>query len=200
MSPRPLPWDTPEAEPQPARPDLRVVAEQQPTDTRTATTPATPEPQRAPAGPPATSTASPAPTTSAEPAVWPGEGEVAPSAPSLHDRIHTGLHEAGKDFVAELRFVRERPNSLIDHIAYARHGEWTNRKDGWQRRAALAWTYTAAIPVSTVAYLSVWAVARPGRAAAAVAAVSTTASALNALPVLGWFIPDWLTIPYWLGI
>ncbi len=189
MSPHPLPWETPTPADRstlsPARPDLHVVADRAAEPARADRAPVAPGP------------------------AWPGqEIEPASSTPettssavsSLHERVHTGIQRAGREFVSELRFVRERPNSLLDHIAYARHGEWSTRTDGWQRRVALAWAYTAAIPISTVAYLSVWAVARPGRAAAALAAVSTTATALNGLPVLGWFVPDWLTIPYWLGL
>ncbi|MBO0847830.1 MAG: hypothetical protein J2P20_00080 [Pseudonocardia sp.] len=65
--------------------------------------------------------------------------------------------------LAELRFVSERPASLVEHIAYARRGEWTEEIDGPRRHVAVLFAWFVAIPISTVAYLVAWWCARPGR-------------------------------------
>ena len=99
--------------------------------------------------------------------------------------------------VGELRFVRERPSSLVDHVAYARHGQWTTEQEGQRRSAALVWAYLVAIPVSTVAYLAVWAVARPTRAAVVVAVAAVLATALNQIPYVELLVPDWASLTAW---
>jgi hypothetical protein len=93
-----------------------------------------------------------------------------------------------------LRFVSERPPSLLDHVAYAQRGEWTEELDGPRRLAAHAYAWAVAIPVATVAYLLVWASARFVRCLTLVAVVVLVATALAQVPVLGWLIPTWLQL------
>lgn len=97
----------------------------------------------------------------------------------------------------ELRFASRRPVSLVEHLAYARRGEWTEELDGPRRHAALFYAWLIAIPVSTLGYLLAWAAARPGRFIPFVAATLLISTALNQVPVLGLLIPDWLTISNW---
>lgn len=99
--------------------------------------------------------------------------------------------------VGELRFVRERPSSLVDHLAYARFGEWTTQDDGQRRTAALMWAYLVAIPVTAVAHFTVWAVARPTRAAVVGALAAVLATALNQIPVLELLVPDGASLTAW---
>jgi hypothetical protein len=111
----------------------------------------------------------------------------------MHQKVHAKVLEAGK----ELRFVSERPNSLRDHIAYAVSGEWTDQIDGRLRHLALIYVWMVAIPNSTIAYLWVWASARPIRFASFLAVTLTVNTALNQIPVVEWLIPDWATLTYW---
>lgn len=118
------------------------------------------------------------------------------SARDLHARLRSGVVAAVRE-LRELRFVRERPSCLLDHIAYARSGEWITEEKGRARDLALLWAYLIAIPVSIVAYLAVWAVARPLRCACVTASGAVLATALNDIPVIGWFIPDWMSLTAW---
>jgi hypothetical protein len=97
----------------------------------------------------------------------------------------------------ELRFASRRPVSLVEHLAYARRGEWTEELDGPRRHAALFYAWLIAMPLSTLGYLLAWAAARPSRFVPVVAATLLIATALNQVPVLAWLIPDWLTISNW---
>lgn len=99
--------------------------------------------------------------------------------------------------LGELRFVRERPSSLVDHLAYARVGQWTTQNEGQRRTAALVWAYTVAIPVTALAHFTVWAVARPTRAGVVAAVAAVLATALNQIPVVELLIPDWASLTAW---
>jgi hypothetical protein len=96
--------------------------------------------------------------------------------------------------IGEPRFVSERPLSLLEHLAYARRGEWTDELTGLQRDLALIYAWAIAIPISTVAYLAAWAAARPGRFASVVAVWLLVATAAARLPVVGWLVPGWMTL------
>jgi hypothetical protein len=96
--------------------------------------------------------------------------------------------------VGELRFVSERPASLLEHLGYARHGEWTEEIDGPRRQAALVYAWLVAIPLSTVVYLLAWAVARPGRFASMLAVGLLISTAAAQIPAVAWLVPDWMTL------
>lgn len=92
---------------------------------------------------------------------------------------------------SELRFVSERPPSLLEHVAYAQRGEWTEEIDGGRRLTALVFAWLVAVPVSTAAYFTAWAAARPGRFVSVVAVGLLVSTALAQVPGLGALIPDW---------
>jgi hypothetical protein len=95
---------------------------------------------------------------------------------------------------ADLRFASVRPPSLLEHLAYARRGEWTEEIDGAGRHAALVFAWLVAIPVSTVAYLAAWAAARPSRFFSALVVGLLVANALAQVPAVGWLIPGWVKL------
>ncbi|MPZ66771.1 MAG: hypothetical protein GEU83_15105 [Pseudonocardiaceae bacterium] len=113
---------------------------------------------------------------------------------SLHDRL-TGWARAQLE--APPRFVSERPPSLTEHIAYARAGEWHSQPDGAARRWHLAYTYAIAVPVVAVAAWAAWAAARPGRLAPLLVLLVVLATALDAIPIVAWFVPDWASASNW---
>jgi hypothetical protein len=115
----------------------------------------------------------------------------APVAVRLPGRVRARL--AG--LLAEPRFVSEPPASLLEHLAYARSGEWTDEIDSYGRHLALCFAWLVAIPVATVAYFAAWASARPGRFFSIVAVTLLVNTGLAAVPVIGWFIPRWATLP-----
>jgi hypothetical protein len=130
-------------------------------------------------------------------------GPVQGTAPALPagpaDRpagLHARLRAKAIEAAGELRFVCERPPSLIDHLAYARVGEWTEEIDGYRRHAALIWAWLVAIPISTLAYLTVWSTARAGRCASVVGVTLLLDTALARIPVIGWFIPAWASLTW----
>jgi hypothetical protein len=93
--------------------------------------------------------------------------------------------------------VSERPPSLLDHLAYARRGEWTEEIDGPARHAALLHAWLVAIPVSVLAYAAVWVSARPGRFASVSVVFLLVTTALGHIPGLAWLIPRWALLTSW---
>lgn len=134
-------------------------------------------------------------TTEIVPADAPAEAAAESTrTPSMHQRL-TGWTEK---HLAELpRFVTERPPALTEHLAYARRGEWTTQLGGPARRWHLAWTRAVALPVTAAALLLVWATARPGRFVPLLVVATFLATALNTIPVLHWFVPDWASWTAW---
>ncbi|MQA14930.1 MAG: hypothetical protein GEV09_12365 [Pseudonocardiaceae bacterium] len=130
------------------------------------------------------------PTTTA-PATGPDGQEP---AASLHDRL-SGWVSA--QLATPPRFVSERPPSLREHIVYARRGEWHTQPDGPARRWHLAYTYGAVLPVCAAAALAMWAVARPGRFFPLLVVVVALATALDAISIVAWFVPDWASATNW---
>jgi hypothetical protein len=96
--------------------------------------------------------------------------------------------------VRDLRFVRERPPSLLDHLAYAHRGEWTEEIDGPRRHAGLVYAWLVAIPLSTVAYLLAWAAARPGRFGSVVVVAVLVTNAIGQIPVVGSLLGWWVRL------
>jgi len=95
------------------------------------------------------------------------------------------------------RFVTDPQPSLQQHLAYARHGDWHTQPDGPARRWHRAYTHLVVLPVVAVAHLLAWAVARPGRFLPLLAVAIFLATALNAVPVLGWLIPESVSATSW---
>jgi hypothetical protein len=124
------------------------------------------------------------------PAAIPQSGPV---AEQVAHRVRRGLFGAWKD----LRFVAERPPSLLEHIAYAERGEWTEEIDGYARHGALVFAWLVAIPISTLAYLVAWASARPGRCVSTVAVFLLLSTAAAESPSVGWVIPRWANLTCW---
>ena len=123
--------------------------------------------------------------------------EALRSAPSRERALHrarTGLFAA----LQQLRFVSERPASLIDHLDYAQRGEWTVEVDGYCRSLGLLYAWLIAIPISALAYFTAWASARPGRFISVLAVFMLVNTALIQIPGLRWLIAPWATVPYWL--
>lgn len=116
-----------------------------------------------------------------------------PVGESLRHRLGRGLFGAW----AELRFVSERPPSLLDHLAYARRGEWTEEIDGYARHLALVHAWVVAVPVSTLAYLAAWVSARPGRCWSFLWVTLLVTTALAQFPAVSWLIPAWADLTCW---
>lgn len=95
------------------------------------------------------------------------------------------------------RFVDERPSSLREHIDYAARAPWTTDITGPKRHAALLWAWAVAIPWSTVAYLSIWLIATPGRALTGFVVGLLTSTLFARIPVLAWFVPSVLDLATW---
>lgn len=110
-----------------------------------------------------------------------------PSRGPATERARHGIAEAVRD----LRFITDRPPCLLEHLAYARRGEWTDELDGPLRVAAVVYAWTVAIPLSVTAYLLAWCAARPARFATALVLWITVASALARVPGVGALIPGW---------
>lgn len=110
------------------------------------------------------------------------------------DPVGTWAGRRVRGAFADLRFVSVRPPSLLEHLAYARRGEWTEEIDGARRHAALVFAWLVAVPVSTVAYLAVWAAARPSRFFSALVVALLVANALAQVPAVGWLIPGWVKL------
>lgn len=110
------------------------------------------------------------------------------------ERVGRKLRALVTGTVGELRFVSERPPSLLEHLGYARRGEWTEEIDGPRRQAGLIYAWLVAVPLSTVAYLLAWAVARPGRFASMLTVGLLSSTAVAQIPALAWLVPDWLTL------
>ena len=127
----------------------------------------------------------------------PGPDSVARHRVPADRQASGGIHDRVRAALGELRFVRERPSSLVDHLAYARYGEWTTQDDGQRRSAAVMWAYLVAIPVTAVAHFAVWAVARPTRAAVVTVIAAVLATALNQIPVVERLVPDWASLTAW---
>ncbi len=107
---------------------------------------------------------------------------------------------AGKAFAgwaSALRFVHERPNSLVDAIRDARSGEWTTDIDGGRRRAALVWAYLFVIPNLVAAYMWAWQTARFPRFVTCATVELLLCTVLNQIPVVQWFIPDAFDMATW---
>ena len=105
----------------------------------------------------------------------------------LAERARHGIGRTCRD----LRFVAERPPGLLEHLAYARRGEWTEELHGPLRTVAAVYAWAVAIPVSIAAYLLAWCAARPGRFATALAVGIAVSSTLARLPMVGALIPAW---------
>lgn len=146
-----------------------------------------------PAEPPPLPSSASLPSSTADGSPGTAVAEPAGERPGLHRRLRAAATEAA----GELRFVSERPNSLLDHLAYARSGEWTDQIDGQRRHLALLYVWLIAIPISTLAYAAVWASGRPGRFASMLAVALLAGTALDAIPVVEWFVPDWASLTYW---
>lgn len=125
------------------------------------------------------------------PGRWPPP--ALPAGPPA-ERVGRRMRALVTGTVGELRFVSERPASLLEHLGYARRGEWTEEIDGPRRQAGLVYAWLVAIPLSTVAYLLAWAVARPGRFASMLAVSLLSSTAVAQIPALGWLVPDWMTL------
>lgn len=114
---------------------------------------------------------------------WPDPAADRTAAQRVRHRVRTGM--------SELRFVSQRPPSLLEHVAYAQRGEWTDEIDGGRRHTAVLFAWLIAIPVSTVAYFAAWAAARPGRFLSVVVVGMLVSTALAQIPGLEWLIPGW---------
>ncbi len=128
--------------------------------------------------------------------------QPAPAGAALEPAVPQSVHERLRDWadghIAELpRFWTERPPSLREHLDYATRGDWHPQLDGPARAWHLAYTRAVVLPGTTVAHLFAWAIARPGRFFPLLAVVTVLATALNAIPVIEWFIPDRATWTYW---
>jgi hypothetical protein len=110
------------------------------------------------------------------------------------ERAGHRMHALVSGIFSELRFVSQRPVSLLEHLAYARRGDWTEEREGYRRLAAVAYAWLVAIPISTVAYLLAWAAARPGRFIPFVAVVLLGSTALAQIPAVAWLIPGWIRL------
>ena len=117
----------------------------------------------------------------------PAELPAGPSRGPATERARHGIAEAVRD----LRFITDRPPCLLEHLAYARRGDWTDEMDGPLRVAAVVYAWTVAIPLSVAAYLLAWCAARPARFATALVLWITVASALARVPGVGALIPGW---------
>ena len=53
------------------------------------------------------------------------------------------------------------------------------------------------MPGTSVAHLFAWAIAKPGRFFPLLVVAAFLATALNTVPVVNWFVPDWATVTYW---
>lgn len=137
-------------------------------------------------------------TTAANPE---GEPEVEvdrPRAgwPTVPDRRQGALH-AVTTAAAELRFVHEQPASLKQSLALARQGAWTTTRTGPLRRAAVVHVWCIQVPVLVIGALIAWAARTPGRLWTVALLVLTVATALDQIPVVRLFVPEFLTWPYW---
>jgi hypothetical protein len=116
-----------------------------------------------------------------------------PTGPAS-ERVGHRLRTLVTGVFSELRFVSQRPVSLLEHLAYARRGEWTEEIDGPRRHAVRVYAWLVAIPISTLAYLLAWAAARPGRFISFVAVTLLVCTALAQVPAVAWLIPDWMQL------
>ena len=128
-------------------------------------------------------------------------GEPAPGGPralpAASPPRRRGLLSGLSSALTEPRWVSERPPSLLDHLAYARRGEWTGEIDGPARHAALVHAWLVAIPVTVLAYAAIWATARPGRFVSLSAVFLLVTTALGQVPAVAWFIPHWALLTSW---
>lgn len=94
-------------------------------------------------------------------------GQQPDSKPATTPRWRAHLRSSLTQVCTPPRFVSERPVSLLEAIAYARRGEWTEAPDGQgpARELALVYAYLVAIPVMSLAHLVIWVVERPARLA-----------------------------------
>jgi hypothetical protein len=120
---------------------------------------------------------------------WPAPVST-PTSLARGPLVERARHNIGRTF-RDLRFVADRPPGLLEHLAYARRGEWTEELDGPLRTAAFVYAWAVAIPVSIAVYLLVWCTARPGRFATALAIGIAVSSTLARLSVVGALIPGW---------
>jgi hypothetical protein len=84
--------------------------------------------------------------------------------------------------------VSRRPIALLELVADARRGEWTDdpTDEGLRREMALAYTYLVSIPICTVAHLVIWIVERPARLATFIAVAVPIWLAIANLLTGGW--------------
>ena len=116
------------------------------------------------------------------------------SSPPIHERLREWT-------VAQLgeppRFVTETRPSLEQQLAYSRHGEWTATESGGVRSWHVAFTRCVTTPAKFLAAWWEWICDRPGRFFPALALGVFLATALDPVPVIGWFVPDWAALTYW---
>jgi hypothetical protein len=147
-----------------------------------------------------TTTTRPDPTTTASPrsptppATQAGAGggpvvhpQPLPAGASVRHRTRGRVRDLVTGTLGRPRFVSQRPPALLEHIAYARTGEWAVERDGPRRSLALVYAWLVAIPLATAGYLVAWVAARPGRFATAVVVTSTVVAAVSAIVRMwGW--------------
>ncbi len=117
----------------------------------------------------------------------PAELPPGPTRGTLTERMRHGIAET----VRNVRFITDRPPCLIEHLNYARRGEWSEEREGPARLLAEVYAWLVAMPISVVAYLIAWCAARPGRVLTALGLWVAIASALARVPFVGAIIPSW---------
>ena len=154
------------------------------TTTTTGPTPAPP-----PSSATATSAAGQAATAAGAPPGGPAvQPHPLPASPSMRHRTRRRARDLVTGTLGRPRFVSHRPPALLEHIAYARSGEWATERDGPRRAAALIYAWLVAIPLATAGYLLAWVSARPGRFATALLVTTTVVLALSEIArvLVGW--------------
>lgn len=143
----------------------------------TTTTTTRPDPTAAGATPPAAHTAADTPGPRGPGAVT--HPHALPAGTSVRHRTRGRVRDVVTGTLGRPRFVSQRPPALLEHIAYARCGEWAVERDGPRRSIALAYAWLVAIPLATVGYLLAWTAARPARFATTLAVTTTVVLALG---------------------
>lgn len=141
----------------------------------TTPTATTPPPAAAPSSPDGTATGT-------------GHPRALPPATSMRHRTRGRARDLVTGALGGPRFVSQRPPALLEHITYARSGEWTTEHDGPRRSAAVAYAWMVAIPLATIGYLLAWTSARPGRFATTLVITGVAAATLAAATrlLVGW--------------
>lgn len=129
-----------------------------------------------------------------DPGVTPGEEISTSDPPAFHERVR--VWTAGQ--VEHLpRFVTERRPSLHEALAYARRGEWTAAKVGPARTWYVLHVWLITAPIKCFCAWVEWIAERAGRFWPALVIGVLLATALDPVPVVGWFVPDWAALTSW---